>query len=296
MTSDLLQAATSIATAATSSSPSWTEQLAAIAAAVAAGATLLTAAATLLAAAAAITALIFARRAAHAAGDQVAAAQAQVAAAQGQTRRAAELEWQRTRAYVVAYMEPSPTVPEFADLVITNFGATPAYDIELISDPPPARTSRPGDPERERVMPTQPIPMLVPGQQWRTSWEMIGVYLDAELPRRYEVTVSFTDERRGPRETGAVLDWTSLAVRRHVTMTSASAEVVALKDIASSLTQLTKLARGGQEPEETYGGDVLDEDGQPVSAEEAAARRGRAATRRRSVVDAVRQWLSGGSR
>lgn len=291
MITHLLQAATTAAKAAApaaaSSGSTWTD--------------IATAAGACVAAIAAIFALIFAAKAARAAGrqvteaqKQVTAAQAQVTATQEQTLQTAKLEWQRTQAYVVAYVEPSPTVPEFADLVITNFGATPAYDIKLISDPPLARMSRPGDPGREQLMPNQPIPMLVPGQQWRTSWEMISVYQDAELPRRYEVTVSFTDEREPHRKTRAVLDWTSLIERRYVTKSNAPDGVVKLHGNEPTLAQLIELAWGGQEPEETYGGDALDEEGQPVGTEEATARRSRAAARGRSVLAAVRRRLLGG--
>lgn len=63
--------------------------------------TIAAAVATLLAATVAAFALVFARRAARAAGQQV-------AAAQERTCQAAELEWQRSRAYVVAYIESNP--------------------------------------------------------------------------------------------------------------------------------------------------------------------------------------------
>lgn len=258
--------------------------MAAIAAAVAAGATLV-------AAAAAITALVFARRAARAAGDQVSqareqvsAAQAQVTAAQEQTRQAGELEWQRTRANVVVYMEPNPAVHYIADLVIANFGATPARDVALSADTPLRRTAIGGDPQREMVAPAQPIPLLAPGQQWRTSWDQAWKYMESPLPRRYKVTVAFTDERGEQRESDSVLDWTSFVDRRYMTHDEYRTLVMPLTEIAGGLKELSEIAWGGQKPEETLIGDAYDEHGRRLSDEEVQSRWARATGRLRAAL------------
>lgn len=71
---------------------------------------------------------------------------------------------------VVLYSEPNPDVPQIQELVVRNFGTTPAYGITIEVNPPIKSVVGPShDGPSEIVIPSFPI--LAPGQEWRTIWD-----------------------------------------------------------------------------------------------------------------------------
>jgi hypothetical protein len=141
---------------------------------------------------------------------------------------------------VVMYPEPNPTDWQILEVVIKNFGDTPAYSI-VPSIEPPLQTL-PNNPSNGELyeIPIPPlIPILAPGQEWRTFWdsaverrqkereirdEIIGNWpggpptgtdfapLVAErMPRtQHTGNVTYWDSRGNSYETKAVLDFEML--------------------------------------------------------------------------------------
>ena len=83
------------------------------------------------------------------------------------------------------------------DLVIKNFGQTPAYNIRITLPPlqvVPFDNESTGERVTTHYVPSN-IAVLAPGQEWRSAWES-GVEIeeyDGELPSNYVGTVQFDD-------------------------------------------------------------------------------------------------------
>lgn len=84
---------------------------------------------------------------------------------------------------VVIFADFNRVKPQFVDLVIKNFGQTPAYDI--IPDVEPLeRTSETGASEGiGTVYLPSKIVVLAPGQEWRTVWDSVVSRSEYEFVR-----------------------------------------------------------------------------------------------------------------
>ena len=75
---------------------------------------------------------------------------------------------------VVAYIETNPEVWHYLDLVVKNFGQTPAYHIKFYLNSPlpvvPYVSGATGKQVTEVAVPDE-IAVLAPGQEWRTIWD-----------------------------------------------------------------------------------------------------------------------------
>jgi hypothetical protein len=111
---------------------------------------------------------------------------------------------------VVAFVQPNRKVYQFLDLVVANFGLTPAYHVKL--DFPPLSVTPHLGMTGEQVtalhIPDE-IAVLAPGQEWRTMWDAATERHNkrAELGSRFEGSVSFEDSRKNNFENPAILDW-----------------------------------------------------------------------------------------
>jgi hypothetical protein len=106
-----------------------------------------------------------------------------------QVRQATRLREEQARPYVVAYIDR--VAPTVVDLVIKNFGATVARDIALQWDRLPTIHRGQGV---EAMNLAQRLPLLVPGQEWRTVWDIQGKRIGTEEP--YTLTLTYRDARR----------------------------------------------------------------------------------------------------
>lgn len=109
-----------------------------------------------------------------------------------QARRTAERVAQPD---VVVYVDHNRSNWHYLDLIIKNFGQTPAYNVRLTL-PPLARVPFTNQVTGEEVtnvwVPTS-IAVLAPGQEWRTIWddgEEIASY-DGDLPSQFVGSVQF---------------------------------------------------------------------------------------------------------
>ncbi|SON62254.1 hypothetical protein MSIMFI_03775 [Mycobacterium simulans] len=89
---------------------------------------------------------------------------------------------------VVMYAEPNPTDWQLLEVVIKNFGSTPAYEVTPTIEPPlqslPNNLS--GGELYEIPIPPM-IPILAPGQEWRTLWDSAVERKEAERQIRNEI-------------------------------------------------------------------------------------------------------------
>jgi hypothetical protein len=123
-----------------------------------------------------------------------------------QVREARRLRLEQAQPYVVVFLEEAG-VARNIDLVIKNLGSTAATNIEVRLDPPPVRAI---DPEGDwsPLLPAS-LPVLVPGQEWRTMFDTTDHRARAhDLPRRYDADASYKDAQgKESFSFDYVLDW-----------------------------------------------------------------------------------------
>lgn len=121
-------------------------------------------------------------------GTLVVAAIAAVVAL-AQVNEAARLRRDQSRPYIVVYLER--VAPTILDLVVKNFGVTAARGIRLRWDRP---VTMRWEHEPQPLELFDELPLLVPGQEWRTVWDVNGRRID-DKESSYVVEVSSTDSR-----------------------------------------------------------------------------------------------------
>lgn len=143
---------------------------------------------------------------------------------------AQELRAEQAQPYAVAYLEPSAVGDFYVDLVVRNFGATAAHDVRLTIDPPAQRHAGSGG----MVRLPDVIPVLVPGQEWRTFWDT-GQRAESELPRRHDAVVVCRDSRgRELPPLRSILDWDVMEHHR------GRVDVYGVHHVAKALRELSK--------------------------------------------------------
>ncbi|OMC49290.1 hypothetical protein A5742_21305 [Mycolicibacterium fortuitum] len=99
---------------------------------------------------------------------------------------------------VVMFIDHNPVDWHYMDIVIKNFGQTPAYNVRV--DLPPLQVvpfehASTGEKVTTHYVPNS-IAVLAPGQEWRSAWES-GIDIeeyDGELPSNYVGMVRFDDK------------------------------------------------------------------------------------------------------
>lgn len=72
---------------------------------------------------------------------------------------------------VVLYTELNPSAKQFVEIVVKNFGTTPAYHVKAAFDPPLKATPNLLSKGKLADVPIPEFPILAPGQEWRTGWD-----------------------------------------------------------------------------------------------------------------------------
>jgi len=156
-----------------------------------------------------------------------------------QNRRNRRLASEEIRPHVGMFMEPHAADWHVIELVVRNFGKTPAYDISFTFPQPPTvaeyENATDGYADVIELQLPKQLPTLAPGQEWRTVWDsaLDRTELGEGIESRFPGTVTFYDRVENPRgwkfwqrgrrplQTKVVLDWASLPpVQRIELMTS----------------------------------------------------------------------------
>lgn len=162
-----------------------------------------------------------------------------------QVLEARALRKEQAQPYVTAFMEPTAADPQLIDIVVRNFGTTAAHDITMAASPPLQRSGPGGSDNIEDVWIPSVIPILAPGQEWRTFWDFGRVRLDTELPDRHELVASFRDSRGKSLEIASVLDWSQYKGRRWVELRTVHHAAKALQSIDATMKKWREDPKGG---------------------------------------------------
>src|SRR6201995_1639930 len=148
--------------------------------------------------------------------------------ANAQIRRNRRLASDEIRPHVGMFMEPHAADWHVIELVVRNFGKTPAYDVSFTFPPPPTvaeyENATDGYADVVELQLPRQLPTLAPGQEWRTVWDsaLDRAELGEGIESRFPGTVTYYDRVEVPRgwkfwrpgrralETKVVLDWASL--------------------------------------------------------------------------------------
>lgn len=104
---------------------------------------------------------------------------------------------------VVMYAEPNLNDWQNLEIVIKNFGSTPAYDVVPIIDPPlQSLPNNLTNGEFYTIPLPATIPILAPNQEWRTFWD------DAVERKEYEDDIRVDILRTDPSASGTGVDLT----------------------------------------------------------------------------------------
>lgn len=130
-----------------------------------------------------------------------------------------------TQPNVAMYMEPSATDWHLIELVVKNFGRTPAYGIRFeFANPPTVGKYEIAYEDRyvditDLNLPSE-IPYLAPSQEWRIVWDsaLDRRELGEAIASRFHGAVTYFDEPKGrdskqkryQYRSSAVLDWATL--------------------------------------------------------------------------------------
>ena len=167
----------------------------------------------------------------------VLAAFRQVKAALKQAEEARELRLQQERPYVAVFMEPSAAAL-IMDLVIRNFGTTAAFKIKVTITPHPQRAGQAGGVE-DVWLPTM-LPTLVPGQEWRTMWDIGPDRKKRGLPDQHAVEVEYYDSRGERFSEDYQLDWNVFWRQLNVRVHGLHDAAKALKEINQTMKEWRK--------------------------------------------------------
>jgi hypothetical protein len=87
---------------------------------------------------------------------------------------------------VVVFADLNADDWHWLDVIVKNFGQTPAYNVRLRFDPWPTVTPwiHPVSHNRITRLLIPDLPVLVPGQEWRTLWQEGPAVVSAEADRR----------------------------------------------------------------------------------------------------------------
>lgn len=172
-------------------------------------------------------------------------ARGQVREAKAARAQTAALDVERAQPYVVMFTEPSAATPLMIDLVIRNFGQTAATDVTIELNPWPQHSPDDGQTAPGDVALPDTLPVLAPGQEWRTSWDHARARMKTALPDRHTGVVRYFGLNETPRESPIVLDWSLYESRRWVTVRSVHDAAEALRDIRGIMKKWNNSVHGG---------------------------------------------------
>jgi hypothetical protein len=140
--------------------------------------------------------------------------------------------------YVVALMR-STISPNFIDLVVRNFGATAAYDVRIVADPPLVRA------DGSDVWFPPLIPTLAPDQEWRTFWDSGLERRGKDLAMSHAIRIECQDSRERLHHFDSTLDWGIYQGRHWIDEKGAHEAAVALEEISKVMGKWSNSGRGG---------------------------------------------------
>ncbi|WP_139220483.1 hypothetical protein [Trujillonella endophytica] len=162
-----------------------------------------------------------------------------------QLREARRLRREQAQPYVACFAEPTPGHDQGVDIVIRNFGTTIARDVTISISPDVMRSGGPGRPPEEVRLPTH-IPALVPGQEWRTWWDLGPSRAELDLVGRHEVVVAYRDSQgKKLPPTPSVLDWEYFTQHTFLVTKGQHEMATALQELSKTVASFKYRHNGG---------------------------------------------------
>jgi len=162
-----------------------------------------------------------------------------------QLREARRLRLEQAQPYVVAFAERTPGHDQALDIVIRNFGTTAARDVTLEVTPPLMRSGHAGKPPEEVKLPGT-LPVLVPGQEWRTFWDLGSNRADSDLISRHDAVVSYRDSQgKALPSTPSVIDWDDFSDRTWLVTYGMHETATALRELSKTVASFKYRGSGG---------------------------------------------------
>jgi hypothetical protein len=147
-----------------------------------------------------------------------------------QVKRNRQLTAEQVRPQVAMFMEPHATDWHVIELVVRNYGQTAAHDVRFTFANPPTvavyeDNPYDGAPEIAELDLPSELPLLAPGQEWRTIWDsaISREELGGSIRSRFDGTLTYSDvarpadgkgsrawKRRQTFESKVCLDWATL--------------------------------------------------------------------------------------
>ena len=145
-----------------------------------------------------------------------------------QVREARKTREEQAQPNVVLYTEPNPAAKQIQEIVVKNFGTTPAYNVKVAVTPPLKATPNLISIDKIADVPIPEFPILAPCQEWRTVWDhaisrkrymrklheqrdngslTTPEFEEQALITRHMAVVAYVDSRNRPYETHSVLDY-----------------------------------------------------------------------------------------
>lgn len=118
-----------------------------------------------------------------------------------QLRQARDLRQEEAAPYIVLDVLRSRTSSWLFELVVENVGQTAARDVRIVINPPLTSTLDGEDfAVRHWSVLTDGVRTMAPGRRLATLFDSGHQRHAADLPRRYEATVTYTDSRGRPQD------------------------------------------------------------------------------------------------
>lgn len=164
-----------------------------------------------------------------------------------QLKRNRELRLEEIRPHVAMFMEPNASDWQLIELVVRNFGKTAAHDVQFAFANPPTVGQYESEHDgmvsvAELALPST-IPVIAPGQEWRTVWDssISRAQLGGSIEWRFTGTARYYDKpakakRRREFQSDIVLDWDDLQPVQRV-------ELMTNHDLAKREKQKLELLR-----------------------------------------------------
>jgi hypothetical protein len=120
-----------------------------------------------------------------------------------QIRKNRALKLEQVRPQVAMFMEPHAVDWHIIELVVRNFGQTAAYDVRFDFINPPTVAAYEdrnfdGPPEVDELELPSELPLLAPGQEWRTVWDssISREELGGAIRSRFDGSLTYYDSPR----------------------------------------------------------------------------------------------------
>jgi hypothetical protein len=155
-----------------------------------------------------------------------------------QLHAAQKLRLEQARPYIVVDLLPGQASEKLVDLVVTNIGKSPAYDLRISFDPEPERVDEIAEFKLKdtRIL-NEPTPMFAPGREFRMFFDSAIDRYGSDFPMSFKVTTAYRDSRGQHFGETATVDFDVRRGAAYTPVHSVHDAVKVLKGISDTLKE-----------------------------------------------------------